>query len=52
MVKNIIPIVRIVPKLPYFRKPLKMKKEKVKEVKKQDKLDYVHFLKIYRWKKY
>jgi hypothetical protein len=52
MVKNIILIIRNVPKLPYFRKPLKMNKEKVKEVKKQDKLDYAEFLKIYRWKKY
>tara|TARA_E500000178_G_C16363373_1_gene462774 strand:- start:225 stop:383 length:159 start_codon:yes stop_codon:yes gene_type:complete len=52
MLKNIIPIVRIVPKTSYLRKPLNMNKEKVKEVKKQDKLDYFHFLKIYRWKKY
>lgn len=52
MLKNIIPIVRIVPKTSYLRKPLKNNKEKVKQIKKEDKLDYADFLKIYRWKNY
>lgn len=52
MIKNIIPLVRIVPKTSHLRRPLKMNKEKLKEKKKDNNLDYIHFLKIYRWKKY